>query len=61
MNKSCPEQSPPPSEVHESLDIQAETSSSDQELDSEISFHSAFPSHSAFHHKVPTMLMPYIE
>ena len=60
-NKSSPEQSPPPSEVHESIDTQAETSSSDQELDPEISFHPAFPSHSAFHHNVPTMFMPYIE
>ena len=61
MNKSSPEQSPPPSEVHESIDNQAKTSSSDQELDSEIPFHPAFPSHSAFHHNVPTMFMPYIE
>ena len=44
-NKSSPEQSPPPSEVQESIDNQAETSSSDQELDPEISFHPAFPSH----------------
>ena len=56
MHKSSPEQSTPPSEVHESVNTQAETSSSDQELDPEISFHPAFPSHYA-----PTMFMPYIE
>ena len=56
MNKSSPEQSTPPSEVHESDDTQAETSGSDQEPDPEISFHPAFPSQST-----PTMFMPYIE
>ena len=60
-NKSSPEQSPPPSEVQEPIDNQAETSSSDPELDSAISFHPAFPLHCAFHHKVPAMFMPYIE
>ena len=61
MNKSSPEQSPPSSEVHESINTQAENSSSDQELDPEISFHPTFPSHSTLHHNAPTMFMPYIE
>ena len=61
MNKSSPEQWLPLSEVHESVDTQAETSSSDQELDPEISFCPAFPPHSALHHNAPSMLMPYIE
>ena len=56
-----PEQSPPPSEVHESTDSPVETSSSDQETDPEISFHPTSPTHPAFHHNVPTMFMPYIE
>ena len=56
MNKSSPEQSTPPSEVHESANTQAETSSSDQEADPEISFCPVFPSHST-----PTMFMPYIK
>ena len=42
--------------VHESVNSQAETSSSDQEPDPEISFCPAFPSHS-----VPTMFMSYIK
>ena len=56
--KSSREQSPPPSEEHESVDTQTETSGSDQdqEQDPEVSFHPAvhLPS-------VPTMFMPYIE
>ena len=56
-----PEQSPSPSGVHASVNTLAETSSSDQELDPEISFHPASPSHSALHHNPPTMFMPYIE
>ena len=54
--KSSWEQSPPPSEEHESVDTQAETSGSDQEQDPEVSFHPAVPLSS-----VPTMLMSYIE
>ena len=54
--KSSWEQSPPPSEEHESVDTQAETSGSDQEQDPEVSFHPAVPLSS-----VPTMFMPYIE
>ena len=53
--KSSWEQFPPPSEEHESVDIQAETSGSDQEQDLDISFHPAVPSPS-----VPPMFMPYI-
>ena len=56
MRKSPWEQSPPPSEEHESVDTQAETSGSDQEQDPEISFHPAIPLPIA-----PTMFMPYIE
>ena len=56
MKKSSPEQSTPPAEVHESVDTQAETSSSGQEQDPEISFRPVFPSHST-----PTMFMPYIK
>ena len=54
--KSSWEQSPPPSEEHESVDTQAEASVSDHEQDPEISFHPAVPLPIA-----PTMLMPYIE
>ena len=54
--KSSQKQSPPPSEEHESVDIQAETSGSDQEQDPEISFHPAVPLPIAL-----TMFMPYIE
>ena len=56
MKKSSWAQSPPPSEEHESVDTQAETSGSDQEQDPDISFHPAVPLPS-----VPTMFMPYIE
>ena len=52
--KSLWEQSPPPSEEHESIDDQAEIS--DQDQDPDVSFHLAVPSPS-----VPTMFMPYIE
>ena len=38
MKKSSPEQSMPPSEEHESIDTQAEMSSSGQESDPEVSF-----------------------
>ena len=50
------EQSPPPSEEHESVDTQPETSGSDQEQDPDISFHPAVPLPN-----VPTIFMPYIE
>ena len=50
--KSLWEQSPPPSEEHESADTQAETSGSDQQQDPEISFHPAVPPSI-----VPTMFM----
>ena len=60
MKKSSWEQSPPPSEEHESVDTQAETSGSDQEQDQEqfpdISFHPTVPSPN-----VPTIYMPYME
>ena len=52
--KSSWEQSPPPSEEHESIDDQAEIS--DQDQDPNVSFHPAVPSPN-----VPTMFMPYIE
>ena len=54
MKKSSWEQSPPPSEEHESIDDQAEIS--DQDQDPDVSFHPAVPLPS-----VPTMFMPYIE
>ena len=54
--KSSWEQSPPPSEEHESVDTQAETSGSDQEQDPDISFHPAVPLPTT-----PTMFMPHIE
>ena len=56
MKKSSPEQSMPPSEEHESVNTQAETSSSGQESDLEVSFCPTLASHST-----PTMFMPYIE
>ena len=56
VKKSSQEQSPPPSEDHESVDTQAEVSGSDQDQDLDVSFHPAVPSPS-----VPTMFMPYIE
>ena len=46
----------PPSEEHESIDTQAETSSSGQESDPEVSFHPTLTSH-----PTPTMFMLYIE
>ena len=51
MKNSSPEQSSPPSEEQGPIDTQAETTSSDQEPDPEISFCPA----------APTMFMPYIE
>ena len=56
MKKSSKEQSPPPSEEHESVGTQAETSESDQDQDPEVSFHPTVPLPS-----VTTMFMPYIE
>ena len=56
MKKSSPEQSTPPAEMHKSVNTQAETSSSDQEQDPEVSLCPVFSSHST-----PTMFMPYIE
>ena len=56
MKKSSPEQSTPPSEEHESIDTQAEMSSSGQESDPEVSFCPTPPSH-----PTPTMFMPYIK
>ena len=55
MKKSTQEQSPPPSEGHESVDT-VEASSSNQDQDPDVSFHYIVPSNS-FH----TMFMPYIE
>ena len=54
MKKSSWEQSPPPSEEHESIDDQGEIS--DQDQDPDVSFHPAAPLSS-----VPTKFMPYIE
>ena len=54
--KSSWEPSPPPSEDHESVDTQVEASGSEQDQDSDVSFHPAVPSPT-----VPTMFMPYIE
>ena len=45
MKKSSPEQSTSPSEEHESIDTQAEMSSSGQESDPEVSFNPNFLSH----------------
>ena len=56
MKKSSQEQSPPPSEEHESVDTQAEISASDEDQDPDVSFHPAVPLPN-----VPTMFMPYIE
>ena len=56
MKKSSPEQSTPSSEEHESIDIQAEMSSSGQESDPEVSFCPTL-----LPHPTPTMLMPYIK
>ena len=55
MKKSSREQSPPPSEGYESVDM-AEASGSDQDQDPDVSFHPTVPPNS-----VPTMFMPYIE
>ena len=55
MMKSSREQSPPPSEDHESIDT-VEASGSNQEQDPDVSFHPMVPPNS-----VPTMFMPYIE
>ena len=55
MKKSSREQSPPPSEDHESVDT-AEASGSDHNQDPDVSFHPVAPPNS-----VPTMFMPYIE
>ena len=52
---STREQSPPPSEDHDSTD-EAEASGSDQEQDPNVSFHPAVPPNN-----FPTMFMPYIE
>ena len=54
MKKSAWEQSPPPSEGHESMDT-VEASSSDQDQDPDVLFHPTVPSNS-----VHTMFMPYI-
>ena len=55
MKKSVREQSPPPSEDHDSTDA-AENSASDQEQDPDVSFHPVVPPNN-----IPTMFMPYIE
>ena len=54
MKKSSWEQSPPPSEGHESVDT-AEASGSDQDQEPDVSFHPTVPPN-----RVPTMFMPYI-
>ena len=51
LNSQCPL-----SEEHESIDTQAETSSSGQESDPEVSFCLILPSH-----PIPMMFMPYTE
>ena len=56
VNKPSPEQSMPSSEEHESIDTQAEMSSSAQESDPGVSFCPTVPSH-----PTPMMFMPYIE
>ena len=56
MKKSSSEQSTPLPEMSESANTQAESSSSDQELDPEVSFYPAVPSPS-----IHTMFMPYIK
>ena len=45
MKKSSREQSPPPSEDHESIDT-AEASGSDQDQDPDVSFHPVVPPNS---------------
>ena len=55
MKKSSREESPPPSEGHESIDT-AEASGSDQDHDPDVLFHPIVSPKS-----VPTMFMPYIE
>ena len=55
MKKSVREQSPPPSEDHDSTDA-AENSASDQERDPDVSFCPVVPPNN-----IPTMFMPYIE
>ena len=55
MKKSSREQSPPPSEDHDSIDT-VEVSGSNQEQDPDVSFCPMVPPDS-----VPTMFMPYIE
>ena len=56
MKKSSPEQSMLPSEEHESVNTQAEMSSSGQESDPKVSFCPTLPSH-----PTSTMFIPYIE
>ena len=56
VKKSSSEHLKPSSEVSESADTQAESSNSDQEPDSEVSFHPTAPSPST-----STMFRPYIE
>ena len=56
MNKCSPEQSTPPSEVHESVDTQAEIQAQIKNQIQKISFCPAFLSHST-----STMFMPYIK
>ena len=53
--KSAREQSPPPSEDHDSTDA-VEASASDQEQDRDVSFHPVVSPNN-----IPTMFMPYIE
>ena len=55
MKKSAREQSPLPSEDHDSTDA-AEASASDQECDPDVSFHPVVSPNN-----IPTMFMPYIE
>ena len=56
MKKSSPKQSTLPSEEHESIDTQAEMSSSGQESDPEVFFHPILTSHPTH-----TMFMPYVK
>ena len=55
MKKSAREQSPPPSEDHNSTDT-AEASDSDHNQDPDMSFHPVVPPN-----QVPITFMPYIE
>ena len=55
MKKSVREQSPPPSDDHNSTDS-ADTSDSDHNQDPDVSFHPVAPPN-----QVPAMYMPYIE